>query len=318
MENMLQNTPIRVGVIGLGNIAHAIHLPILAGMENIEITTVMCRTEKTMRTTARAFGAKNISLTFDDFLKTEMDAAFILTPKDAHFCYAVPLLEAGVDVFCEKPMAESLEEAHTMVDAAKKHQRILSIGFNRRYTPVYHHAKKVFSNEPPDVCFLEKNRPNSEYRASFENAIHMIDLMRWFCGECHDFHAYSTFEDPYYETNLTAQFLFSGNRTGMLIASRTAGQWMERGELFGGNQTVVVDCPETFRLIDAEKETAISFTPLAMGWTDVKDNLGFRTEIEAFFESMKTRQPTPTDGSDALQTHILIDKILRKAGLPGL
>ncbi len=313
-----QEESIRVGVIGLGNIANAIHLPILAEMNSIEITTVMCRTEKTMQRIATRFGAKGISPTFKDFLNTKIDCAFILTPKDTHYSYAIPLLEAGIDVFCEKPMAMTLEEAHNMVEIANKNKRILSIGFNRRYTPVYRRVKEAFSSRPPDVCFLEKNRPNSEYRASFENAIHMIDLMRWFCGECEELHAYSMFKDPYYETNLTVQFRFSENRSGLLIASRTAGQWMERGELFGGNRTVIVECPETFKIVDQDKETAVYFTPLAMGWTDVKDNLGFREEIKSFLESVKTRKPTPTDGPDALKTHLLTDKILRQAGLPGL
>lgn len=316
--NKLHEESIRVGVIGLGSIANAIHLPILAEMKNVEIVTVMCRTEATMQKVARKFGVKKICPTFKDFLKTKMDCAFILTPKDTHYSYAIPLLESGVDIFCEKPMAMTLEEAHKMVEIANKNKRILSIGFNRRYTPVYRRVKEAFLIQPPDICFLEKNRPNSEYRASFENAIHMIDLMRWFCGECEDLHAYSMFKDPFYETNLTVQFLFPENRSGMLIASRTAGQWMERGELYGGNRTVIVECPEKFKVVDQQKETTVSFTPLAMGWTDVKDNLGFREEIQSFFKSMVTRQPTPTDGSESLKTHILTDKILRQAGLPGL
>lgn len=315
---MEKEDKIKVGVIGLGTIANAIYLPILSGLEKVEISAVMCRTESTMRKIAAKFGAKRVCFSLKEFVETHLDCAFILTPKDVHTRYVIPLLEEGTDVFCEKPMAMSLEEASRMVKVADETRRILMIGFNRRYAPVYTYAKEVFKEKSPDVCFLEKNRPDTEYRASFENAIHMVDLMRWYCGECKEVWAYSQFEDPYYETNLTAQLRFSNGSIGLLLASRTAGQWMERAEIYGGNKTVIVECPERVRVYNPQNEVCISTTPLAMGWADVKENLGFRKQVQSFLECVKTRNQPPTCAAEALKTHILMDKILRQASLPGL
>lgn len=315
---MEKEDKIKVGVVGLGTIANSIYLPILSGLGKVEISAVMCRTESTMRKVAAKFGAKRICFSLKEFVDTHLDCAFILTPKDAHTQYVIPLLEKGIDIFCEKPMAMSLEEASRMAEVADKTQRILMIGFNRRYAPVYTHAKEVFKEKSPDVCFLEKNRPDTEYRASFENAIHMVDLMRWYCGECKELQAYSQFEDPYYETNLTAQLQFSNGSIGLLLASRTAGQWMERAEIYGGNKTVIVECPERVRVYNPQNEVSIATTPLAMGWADVKENLGFRNEVETFLECVKTRNQPSTRATEALKTHILMDKILRQASLPGL
>ena len=79
------------------------------------------------------------------------------------------------------------------------------IAFNRRYAPVYRKAKEIYGQISPDVLIAQKNRPASEYRATLENAIHMVDILRYFCGECIKVGACSKFTDPLYETLTTAQ-----------------------------------------------------------------------------------------------------------------
>ena len=93
---------------------------------------------------------------------------------------------------------------------------------------------------------------------------------------------------------------------------------MERAEIYGGNKTVIVECPERVRVYNPKNEVCISTTPLAMGWADVKENLGFRKQVQSFLECVKTRNQPPTCAAEALKTHILMDKILRQASLPGL
>jgi len=82
------------------------------------------------------------------------------------------------------------------------------IGFNRRFAPVYRKAKEIYKDQAPDVIVAQKNRPASEYRATLENAIHMVDLMRYLSGECVSVEAHSIFTDPCYETLCTAQLQF--------------------------------------------------------------------------------------------------------------
>lgn len=78
------------------------------------------------------------------------------------------------------------------------------IGFNRRYAPVITAAKEAWKGSMPDVIIAQKNRPQTEYHATLENAVHMIDLMRYFCGEAKSVKAISKFTDPDYETFTTA------------------------------------------------------------------------------------------------------------------
>ena len=121
------------------------------------------------------------------------DAALVLTPKQTHHAVVRRLLEAGVDVFCEKPLATTVPEAEALVAQAARAGRVLMVGFNRRYAPVYVAAREAFAEHRPEACLALKNRPGTEYRATLENAIHMVDLLRWFCGEAVDVHGRAAF-----------------------------------------------------------------------------------------------------------------------------
>jgi virulence factor len=315
---ILSNQKLRVGIIGLGSIAHIAHLPILSKHENVEITAVMSQTLSKAQTVASKFGAKQAVSSVNEMMATGIDCAFVLSPKQVHAESVIPLLKGGVDVFCEKPLAMTLRESEEMVNVAEQVNKILMVGFNRRFAPVYSKAKAAYGENVPHAVFAEKNRPETEYRATLENAIHMIDLMRWYCGECEEVEAHSNFEDPFYESLATAQLRFKSGATGLLLASRSAGQWGERMELYGHNQSVIVESPDSVRVVDNEKETSISMTPLAMGWARVEDKLGFKQSVEHFLDCVLTRKQPLTNGVDALKTHQLMNLILKKAGLPDL
>lgn len=307
----------KVGVIGLGSFAHAARLPVLASLDNVELTACMVRTQATVDRIARQFGFQKKYTVLEDLIEESgIDAAFVITPKQTHYEIVMPLLESGIHVFCEKPMAMSIKEAKEMVDQAEKFGQVLMIGFNRRYAPVYEQAKAEFAENPPDVCVAFKNRPGTEYRATMENAIHMVDLLRWFCGECVHIEAHAHFDDPDYETTTGAMLRFESGTIGFLLGNRTCGQWMERLELYGGGKTVVVNCPDSMTVVDNEREHTMKMTPLRMGWATLQEKMGFRQEIVDFFDCLETGKMPRTSGRDVLNTHILLNDILRQAGLP--
>ncbi len=308
---------IKVGVIGLGSFAHIARLPVLASLDTVELTACMARTKATVDRVARQFGFEKKYTVLEDMIaKSDIEAVFVVTPKTTHYDIVMPLLEKGIHVFCEKPMAMSIKEAQEMVQLSDKKNKILMIGFNRRYAPVYDKAKNEFFKKPPDVCVAFKNRPGRDYRATLENAIHMIDLMRWYCGECIEVNAHAHFKDPFYETTAAAILRFDSGAIGLLLGNRTCGQWMERVELYGGGKTVIVNCPDDTTVVDAEYEHTLKMTPLRMGWATLQEKMGFQQEVTAFIDSIKTGKEPRTPGKDSIKTHILVNEILRKAGLP--
>ena len=112
----------------------------------------------------------------------DLDAVFVLTPRSEHAHAVEACLLRDIDVFCEKPLAPSVDEAGRLADLADQRGRILMVDFNRRYATVYVAGRETFGQAGATFCVAQKNRPGSEYRATFENAIHMVDLLRWYCG----------------------------------------------------------------------------------------------------------------------------------------
>ncbi len=308
----------RVGVIGVGAIAKISHLPILSAREDVELVGCMAKHPESARQAQRRYAIGQAVDSIEELLKLNLDCAFVLSPKQEHPEQVKKLLQAGVDVFCEKPMGLTLREAHEMAEMAEKTGRTLMIGFNRRFAPVYRKAKEIYKDQAPDVIVAQKNRPASEYRATLENAIHMVDLMRYLSGECVSVEAHSIFTDPCYETLCTAQLQFENGTVGMLVADRASGQWVETMEIHGHNRSVYVNAPDSIKVVDEKEAHVTTLTPLAMGWAKVEDKLGFADQDTHFFECLKTGAVPLTSAADAFRTHELMNRILTAAGLPNL
>jgi len=227
------------------------------------------------------------------------------------------LLEKQIPVFLEKPIATTLKDAEAVLETAERMRTLLMIGFNRRYAPAYEALKGEWTERPPDVIVAQKNRPGTEYRATLENAIHMVDLMRWLCGEAIEVSAVAQFTDLHYETSCVAQIRFERS-LGVLIANRSCGQWMERIETYGGGKSAIAEAPERFTRVDGRETHDTLLTPLAMGWASVQDRLGFRQEVQDFLRVVREGGEVRTPARDAFETHRLMNRILEAAGLPGM
>jgi virulence factor len=308
----------RVGLVGCGSIAENAHLPILTAMENVELVGVVAKHITSARFAKDRYAIGHAVEDVGRLIDLGLDCAFVLSPKELHCEHSIALLQAGVDVFCEKPMGCSLTEMERMVEASEKSGKALMIGFNRRYAPTYRLAKEAYGPLSPDVIIAQKNRPASEYRATLENAIHMVDLLRYFCGECDQVQAIAKFTDPYYETLTTAQLRFENGTVGMLVADRASGQWTETFQMHGHNKSVIVDCPDTVTVVDHQESHTRNMTPLAMGWAQVADKMGFRAEDEHFLTCLETKSEMLTNAADSFKTHELMHRILKTAGLPDL
>lgn len=309
---------IKVGVIGTGAIAQIAHFPVLAAMPDIEITAVLSRQYENAVRTARQYGALKACETLEDFLEQEMDCAVLLTPKTVRQQYLVPLLERKLDVLCEKPLAMTMKECDHLAEVSAKSGQIVMVAFNRRFAPANARALDAFEGKRPHMVIANKSREYKEFRATLENAIHMVDLLRHILGECDHVEAQSRFTDPFYEDVCTAQLGFQDGGIGLLAASREAGQWREQVEMYGGGITAVSDNLDSFRIIYSDKEVGQTMTPLRQGWCTVVERLGFEGCIHHFFDCVRTRNKPLTSAEDAYKTHELMDRILRTAGLPDL
>ncbi|WP_054955552.1 Gfo/Idh/MocA family protein [Paenibacillus dakarensis] len=136
----------RIGIIGCGGIANGKHLPSLSKLKNVQLVAFCDIIESRAEEAAAKFGIEGAAVYTDytELLKdSTIDIVHVLTPNDAHASISIASLEAGKHVMCEKPMAKTAAEARSMVEAAKRTGKKLTIGYNNRYRPDSWHLKQV-------------------------------------------------------------------------------------------------------------------------------------------------------------------------------
>ena len=139
------NDRINLGIIGVGGMGFG-HVKMLKPRTDIQITAISdIYTKRKQR--ARDFlglAGKDIHHEYKDLLaRSDVDAVFVVTPDHWHYRMAMDALDAGKDVYVQKPMAYRIEEAKSMAERVKKTGRVLQVGSQYASEPQYHKAREL-------------------------------------------------------------------------------------------------------------------------------------------------------------------------------
>ncbi len=307
---------VRVAIVGVGGIAQRIHLPTVVAIPGARLSAIVDIDRARLAQVGDRYGvARRLTSVAELIADGGADCAIVTTQPEYHPEVAIALLEAGIDVFCEKPLALTLADCRRMVETAERTGRILMAGFNRRFMPAFQKAKEAFADRPLDVLSIEKNKSGNEHRTLVRDGIHMVDTMRWLCGEPTEVVAWAKWsESQEHEETVLAQIRFDSGTFGSLVIHRAGGTWIEKAELYGGGCTAIVDAPDLTRIMLNGREESISLGP----WATLADRFGFTAELKHFVECVRDRREPINVGSDAIKSHLLVDEIYRRAGLPGM
>jgi len=148
MKKSLKNPkigPIRIGVIGLGQIALKAHLPGYAKTEGCHLAAIYSQREAHAKQVAMQYGIPHIFKDWRRLLESDtVDAVSICTPNFTHAPIALKAFQEKKHVMLEKPMALTKVEALNIIRAAKKSRRVLMIHHNMRFDPAVRTAEKLF------------------------------------------------------------------------------------------------------------------------------------------------------------------------------
>ncbi len=128
---------LRVGVVGGGLVAQAMHLPYLAEKRDRFAITALAEPSRAVR---EALGARySIPSLHADYrgLLGEVDALVVCSPAGTHAEIVLAALDAGLHVFVEKPMCITLSDADAIVEARDRSGRVVQVGTMKRYDPAY-------------------------------------------------------------------------------------------------------------------------------------------------------------------------------------
>ncbi|WP_017815306.1 MULTISPECIES: Gfo/Idh/MocA family protein [Paenibacillus] len=132
----MSDRALNIGIIGCGGIAQNKHLPSLSKQPLARIVAFCDIVEERASEAAEQYGSENAKVYTDykQLLEDEsIDVIHVCTPNDSHAVITVDALEAGKHVMCEKPMAKSTAEARTMIEAAERTGKKLSIAYQNRF-----------------------------------------------------------------------------------------------------------------------------------------------------------------------------------------
>lgn len=141
-------TPLRVGVIGLGAVAQAVHLPLLGKHPDLFRAAAVCDLSRSCRDVVGDRLGVPDALRFASAEALigcgELDAVAILS-SGSHGALAAAAARAGLAVFCEKPLAYTLAEADELAALEPR----LALGYMKVYDPAVERARALLAGRPP-------------------------------------------------------------------------------------------------------------------------------------------------------------------------
>jgi len=245
---------IRVGVVGYGSYFRSALLPLLRARPDVELASVCGRNGLSVRGAVEKDGFQRGTTDYREMLADpDVDAVFIATRHDRHYPIACAAVEAGKAVFVEKPMTMTAAEGLDLVERVAREKALLTVGFNRRFSPHVVRLKEALAPIagpktmlyrvnagplPPDHWLLD---PVEGGGRLLGEGVHFFDLLRHLAGA--EIRDVAAAPGASARDEATVTLTFADGSVGTLVYA-TAGHsdaGKERLEVFVGGATFVLD-----------------------------------------------------------------------------
>lgn len=236
---------LKVGIAGYGIVGKRRHL-FISEHPHLEVTAIC---EQTF--TSDFMGLPGISYfnNYKELLQTELDILFVCLPNNIAAEVTIAGIEKDLHVFCEKPPGKDVTDIRNVIEAEKRHPSIkLKYGFNHRYHDSVREALRIIqSGELGEVINLRgvygKSRVipfSGGWRSKREQAgggilldqgIHMVDLMRLFCGEFEEVKSFISNDFWKHDVEDNAYALLKDKKGRIAMLNSSATQWQHKFNL---------------------------------------------------------------------------------------
>jgi len=192
---------VRMAIVGCGAVTEQVYLPVLSGLPKIKTVLLVDKNLPRAKKLASKFNIPNVT---DDFHQVPeyANSSIIAVPHNLHAPIAIYLLNHGIHLLVEKPMAITVSECKTMIEVAHQHNCVLAVGLIRRF-----YASSLFIKNFISGGFLgsvykfdvrEGNSYNWPVASDFffrkemgggvllDTGAHTLDLLLWWLGDWKD------------------------------------------------------------------------------------------------------------------------------------
>lgn len=316
----------RIAFVGAGTHANNMLYPSLSFLDEFEIERVaVCDLqEERARRTAAAFGVARSYTDHRRMLERErIDGVVVCINAQGHPPVVMDALDAGVDVFVEKPTSITVEESEAISRQARKAGRWVMVDHQKRRSAAYLRALEI-ARQPGfgRVTMVESKMHGHVYDNLFncmmEWQIHNIDIVRAFAGEVREVTARRC---PLADNRASIALLlaFQEGAVATLNWGSEAGwgRFCERVEVVGSNHEAVI-VENARHLIhyrqDVSTEWAPNWFPISPSQTPVLD--GYVGNLREFASCVLERRRPRPDIDDEIEALKVIHEVARQLGIP--
>jgi predicted dehydrogenase len=302
--------PIRVAVVGAGEFGRN-HIRVWRELEGAELAGIVDTNAGRARQVAAEFSTQVIP-DLDALVAAGVEAVSLAVPTKEHARVGCHLLDAGVHVLVEKPMASSLEEAGRLIASAQRAERTLQIGHLERFNPAVVAAQKVVSRP----MFFEVHRlgvftPRSlDIDVVYDVMIHDLDiLLALVDAPVVDLKAVGI---PVITDKVDiahARIEFETGAVANVTASRVSTERVRKMRFFQAHEYISLDFARQdalrIRVQPGSPQPGIGFEKLP-----AMPEEPLRAELRAFLDSVRTRKPPVVDGAAGRRALELADRVM--------
>ncbi|HEV2385795.1 MAG TPA: Gfo/Idh/MocA family oxidoreductase [Candidatus Acidoferrales bacterium] len=299
---------VRVAVVGAGDFGRH-HARVYSGLEGAELAGVLDTNRARAEAVAREFGAEPLSDL--ESVARRAQAASVAVPTADHAAVATWLLERGVDVLVEKPIASSVGQASQIIEAAERRGRILQAGHVERFNPALEAAARIASGP----LFFEVHRlgvftPRSlDVDVVYDVMIHDLDILLALAGTVSEVKAVGI---PVVTDKVDiahARLEFDTGAVANVTASRISTERVRKLRFFQRHEYISVDYArrDALRIRAAEPGPPPRFE---FEQLPVEDEEPLRAELRAFLEAVRTRRTPVVDGRAGRDALVLADRVM--------
>ncbi|GAA2444713.1 Gfo/Idh/MocA family protein [Streptomyces lavendulocolor] len=294
----------KIGCIGLGDIAQKAYLPVLATVPGAELH-LQTRTPATLDRVAGTYHvpAARRHTDLDSLLAAGLDAAFVHAPTSVHAEIVTRLLEAGVPTYVDKPLAYELDESRRLVELAERRGTGLAVGFNRRLAPAYAQCL----DHPRELILMQKNRvglPEDPRTLVLDDFIHVVDTLRFLLpGQIEHTDVRARIRDGLLH-HVVLQLSGDGF-TAIGMMNRMNGSTEEILEVSGQDTK-----RQVLNLADVIDHKGQPSVRRRGDWVPVARQRGIEQAVHAFLDDVRAGRTL--SARDALATHELCERVVRE------
>ena len=299
---------LRVGMVGLGNIAQKAWLPVLANAQGWRLAGAFSPNQQKARPVCDSWRIP-LYATLEELIHN-CDAVFVHTSTATHFTIVKQLLLAGKDVCVDKPLAATLAEAEQLVTLAQQRGRRLMVAFNRRFAPRYLQLKTLdgLASLRMDKHRSDSVGPHDLFFTLLDDYLHVVDTALWLGGG-------GTLQGGTLHTNDEGEMLYAEHhfQCGKLQITtsmhRRAGTQRESVMAIADGSVWRVD-----EMRELRQETAgrLIIDPVP-GWQSTLEQRGFVGAAQHFIDCAQNQTMPQTGGEQALMAQRVIEKLWRES-----